>query len=166
MSHAAHMPKPQAGFSLMELMIVVAIVGILAAIAYPSYQSQVQRTKRTAAKTALSSLATEQEQFRANRKRYATTLSELGYGANTLYLDGDSNLETSSSSASIYAITLLAYSASGTANCSSSGSAGNHSYTLKASPQGSQSGDSSCANLCLAHTGERGSSAGDPKDCW
>lgn len=160
------MKKTSTGFSLMELMIVVAIVGILAAIAYPSYQSQVLRTKRTAGKTALSNLATEQEQFRGNRKRYASTLSELGYGASTLYLDGDGNLETSSSGASIYAITLTSYGASSTANCSASGSAGSHSYTLKASPQGSQSGDSDCANLCLAHTGERGSSAGDPKECW
>ena len=166
MNLTADMSNKQTGFSLMELMIVVAIVGILAAIAYPSYQSQVLRTKRTAAKTALSSLATEQEQFRGNRKRYASTLSELGYGASTLYLDGDGNLETSSSSASIYAISLTAYGASTTANCSSSGSAGSHSYTLKATPQGSQSADGDCANLCLAHTGERGSSAGDPKDCW
>ena len=160
------MNNAQTGFSLMELLIAVAIVGILAAIAYPSYQSQVLRTKRTAAKTALSTLATGQEQFRGNRKRYASTLSELGYGASTLYLDGDGNLDTSSSGASIYAISLTGYGASTTANCSSSGSAGSHSYTLIATPQGSQSGDSDCANLCLAHTGERGSSAGDPKECW
>lgn len=158
-------PK-KAGFSLMELLIAVVIIGILAAIAYPSYQSQVLRTKRTSAKTALSSLATEQEQFRGNRKRYASTLSELGFGASTLYLDTDGNLETSSSGATIYAITLTGYGASSTANCSSSGSAGSHSYTLKATPQGSQSTDSDCASLCLAHTGERGSSAGNPKECW
>lgn len=166
MTHTADMKKNQSGFSLMELMIAVAIVAVLAAIAYPSYQSQVLRTKRTAAKTALSTLATEQEQFRGNRKRYASTLSELGYGGSTLYLDTDGNLETSSSGASIYAISLAGYGASTTANCSASGSAGSHSYTLMATPQGSQSSDTDCAKLCLAHTGERGSSAGDPKECW
>jgi type IV pilus assembly protein PilE len=38
---------PEAGVTLMELMIVVVIVGILAAIAYPSYTKFVMQTNRT-----------------------------------------------------------------------------------------------------------------------
>ncbi len=53
--------KKNAGFTLIEMIVVVAIVGILAAVAYPSYQNYVIRTKRADMMTELQNIGRQIE---------------------------------------------------------------------------------------------------------
>ncbi|MDY6930131.1 MAG: pilin [Pseudomonadota bacterium] len=57
------MKNGQAGFTLIELMIVVAIIGILAAIAIPQYQDYIARSQASEAVTLLGGAKTPVEEF-------------------------------------------------------------------------------------------------------
>jgi type IV pilus assembly protein PilE len=60
----------QAGFTLVELMIVMAVIGIIAAVAYPAYTRQVQATHQQRAQGELMSLMAGAEAYRAQRFSY------------------------------------------------------------------------------------------------
>jgi len=72
----------EAGFTLIELMVVVVIVTILLTIAVPSYMSQVRQSRRTEAKSALLDLAGREESFfSTNGTAYTNVAGNLGYTA-------------------------------------------------------------------------------------
>lgn len=67
--------KTQAGFTLIELMIVVVIVAILAVIAYPSYQDQVERGRLSEGKAALTQAAARMERCYSTRGSYKNCMT-------------------------------------------------------------------------------------------
>ncbi|BEU04903.1 type IV pilin [Agarivorans sp. OAG1] len=130
--------KQVKGFTLLEVMITVAIVAILAGIAYPSYLSHVQSTKREEAKRTLVEAAQKMESYYAMHLSYASAATGTSL---TIYSPSTEFNE-------IYTLTVSNVGAS--------------SYTLTATPKGSQSSDD-CQSLSITHTGHTSSTSGD---CW
>lgn len=123
----------EAGFSLLELMIVVAIIGILASIAYPSYQEQVADGRRVDAQANLLALAQHLERHYTENGSYTTAV--LPY--NEAPKDGADKF---------YDITIPASTAV--------------SYTLRAVPKNGMAGDR-CGNMDVTNIGQKAAAQAD-----
>ena len=66
------------GFTLIEVMITVAIVAILAAVALPSYREHVRKSRRAEAQAYLMAVASRQQQFLLDTRRYAPDITTIG----------------------------------------------------------------------------------------
>lgn len=129
----------QAGFTLIEMMIVVALIGILATIAIPGYQDYVRRANRSEAMALLTSNAHFMERYFTARNTYV----------------GASLPETQSptNGTARYA---LSFSGDPTAT----------TFTIQAVPASGYS-DSLCGTLTLNQAGTvTESGTGALSDCW
>lgn len=133
--------KTNAGFTLIEVMIVVVIVGILASIAYPSYREYVLRGNRTEGQALLMDAAARQERYYAQNNTYLTDNSKrAGLQVNEARYER------------LYDLSI------GTA-------ANDGGYTLTATQK---FGDTDCGNLTLDARGNKGrTGTGKTADeCW
>jgi type IV pilus assembly protein PilE len=132
--------RAQAGFTLIELMIVVAVAGILTAIAYPSYQNQVRKARMSQAQADLLEVA---------------QLMERCFASNNTYQNCALPFTVSPRTGTAYYVVTLATPARA-------------QFTLTATPQ-STGGQSSqiCGTLTLNQAGVKTfSGAASVAQCW
>ncbi len=142
----------QSGVTLIELLIAIVLVAIISASAYPSYTQYIVRAKRTAGKSVLLQVADRQQQYFMDNKRYATSLTTLGYQENPFMVGADGDYVAMGDIDRVYMITMVTPTTT--------------TFTISALPQMIMaSKDTSCATLFLLNTGQKGSSGGGDR-CW
>lgn len=72
-----NLKKREAGFTLIELMIVMAIIGILAVIAIPSYVSAVRQAREAVLKEDLHVLRNAIDSYTADKQKAPQSLDDL-----------------------------------------------------------------------------------------
>jgi type IV pilus assembly protein PilE len=123
---------PEAGVTLMELMIVVVIVAILAAIAYPSYTQFVIQTNRTDATKTMQLAAQSMERC------YSANFTYVACNVNGNIVNDTSTINTPNG---FYTITFAIPDA--------------QDYTMTAvAIRAPQTADNQCAQFTLSSTGQ------------
>lgn len=143
----------QRGFTLVELVIVMVVAAILAAIAIPMYMNQVRESRRTDARSALLDLAGREERYFATNNAYTSDSTQLGYTS-----AGDTWPQTVGSSG---------YYQIGTPTVTAGAAGTPPTYSITATPIGTQTADTACTSLTVTSTGaETSTPAGNASTCW
>lgn len=129
---------PSHGFTLIELLVALACVGLLASLAWPSYQSLILKSQRAQARASLLQAAHWFERAASANGSYPLSND---VPASVLHIDGQRYKMSVTSTA--------------------------QSYTLSATPQGTQAADT-CGVLTVNHVGVRSvqGASQTAAQCW
>jgi Tfp pilus assembly protein PilE len=78
-AHASKNRRQQAGYTIMDVMVVVLIMGILASVGFNQYSKYIARSRRPETVVAFRAIATAQREYLLTHGKYAGTFSELGF---------------------------------------------------------------------------------------
>ncbi len=135
-------PQRMRGVTLIELMVVIVIIGILMAIAYPGYQSQIQKTRRAEGKALLLDTAQRLERCFTRYNAYDDARCDFLASVTAGVLSNEG----------WYIVTDAAPAAA--------------TFSLVATRQNAQTGDTLCGDLTLTDRGVRGATGSAPATCW
>jgi len=130
-----------AGFTLIELLIAIAILAIIMGIAIPSYTQYVLESGRAEAKSGVLQAGQMLERCYTRNSSYASCPGAASY--------------PKSSENDKYDISIAVADAT---------------FTVTATPKGSQTKDTDCTSFTLTHTGQKGANGGTDaaviEECW
>ena len=131
--------RREAGFTLLELVVVVAIVAILASLAIAGYEFAIRKGRRSAAQGCVAEAAQFMERFYTTNLNYAQDLA-----GNAVALPG--------CSAEVDGAYVVGFAA---------GQPTATTFVIQATPQGRQARDA-CGTMSMNQTGRRLPEG----DCW
>lgn len=133
------MRKKQYGFSMTETLIVLVVIAILVSILTPAFRSYLHKSNRSDAVQSLLNTQILMEKYRVNNTSYSTSFTDISGSSNSLN--------------GFYTLTIP--------------SAGTASYSLTATPTGTQSSDTACTNFTITYASGTTTLSSLPQtDCW